>query len=438
MFNARLELPPCSGLSVMIDARFLKEKEEYCPKFIKFIIRKLSGGCNVLIVTTTTDVICYFNSPSMGLAPGHILDVVETWCRNILPPHKPLAVLPFLLPKQGLPSQPKQAKCLRCAGHQVGAISWPDEHCSRHLGPRHLPTVLHGGKGMTLKLPYEKNVACESRTPNNFIITLRFPELHVFIEVNNGGIMNDIHYLLYNTQPLKVTTAIIFTSFLTYTHRAAQVCARYLLQISPPTSCQRKACCYPTEAHDSAGPFGGITITGSGSDDKASNAEHRPGSMVPPGKRVQTCNVVIWTGRRLQSAPEGGLRPGRDRSGGKDADVDAAPCAVCTVTLWTECQESWGFDLGASYQTVKPSMTALVLGFLYIRMLRHKRRCAGMYQKRQLTEMKVKEVSPGDNKENVIFLVTFLWPPGGPGFFPISFISNFVSLAGMQGTQGWD
>lgn len=53
------------------------------------------------------------------------------------------------------------------------------------------------------------------------------------------------------------------------------------------------------------------------------NAEHRPGSMAPPGERVQTCNVVIWTGRRLQSAPEGGLRPGRDRSGGKDADVDA-------------------------------------------------------------------------------------------------------------------
>ena len=70
---------------------------------------------------------------------------------------------------------------------------------------------------MTLKLPYEKNVACESRALNNFIITLRFPELHVFIEVNNGGIMNDIHCLLYNTQPLKVTTAIIFTSFLTYT-----------------------------------------------------------------------------------------------------------------------------------------------------------------------------------------------------------------------------
>ena len=72
---------------------------------------------------------------------------------------------------------------------------------------------------MTLKLPYEKNMACESRTPNNFIMTLRFPELHMFIEVNNGGIMNDIHYLLYNTQPLKVTTAVIFTSFLTYTHK---------------------------------------------------------------------------------------------------------------------------------------------------------------------------------------------------------------------------
>lgn len=41
-----------------------------------------------------------------------------------------------------------------------------------------------------------------------------------------------------------------------------------------------------------------------------------------------------------------------------------------------------------SNSTVKPSMTALILGFLYIRMLRHKRRCAGMYQKRQLTEMK--------------------------------------------------
>jgi hypothetical protein len=61
---------------------FLKEKEEYCPKFIKFIIRKLSGGCNILIVTTTTDIICYFNSPSVGLALGHILDVAETWVRN--------------------------------------------------------------------------------------------------------------------------------------------------------------------------------------------------------------------------------------------------------------------------------------------------------------------------------------------------------------------
>lgn len=53
------------------------------------------------------------------------------------------------------------------------------------------------------------------------------------------------------------------------------------------------------------------------------NAKHRPGSMAPPGEREQTCNVANWTGRRLQSAPEGGLRPGRDRSGGKDADVDA-------------------------------------------------------------------------------------------------------------------
>lgn len=35
----------------------------------------------------------------------------------------------------------------------------------------------------------------------------------MFIEVNNGGIMNDIHYHLYNTQPLEVTTAIILVSF---------------------------------------------------------------------------------------------------------------------------------------------------------------------------------------------------------------------------------
>ncbi|KAI4562335.1 hypothetical protein MJT46_011297, partial [Ovis ammon polii x Ovis aries] len=336
---------------------FLKEKEEYCPKFIKFIIRKLSGGCNVLIVTTTTDVICYFNSPSMGLAPGHILDVVETWIR--FPPLNFLLYLLLFI----LVFVP-DIKLVPSAGQMnTAAATWALDTS---------PQSCMGGKGMTLKLPYEKNVACESRTPNNFIITLRFPELHVFIEVNNGGIMNDIHYLLYNTQPLKVTTAIIFTSFLTYTHRAAQVCARYLLQISPPTSCQRKACCYPTEAHDSAGPFGHFSSCAWGqkyhqmvkinffpmrqtllSEEPGpcdENAEHRPGSMVPPGKRVQTCNVVIWTGRRLQSAPEGGLRPGRDRSGGKDADVDAAPCAVCTVTLWTECQESWGFDLGASYQ----------------------------------------------------------------------------------------
>ena len=34
-------------------------------------------------------------------------------------------------------------------------------------------------------------------------------------------------------------------------------------------------------------------------------------------------NVASWTGRRLQSAPEGGLRPGRDQSDERDADVDA-------------------------------------------------------------------------------------------------------------------
>ena len=34
-----------------------------------------------------------------------------------------------------------------CAGHRVGAISWPDGHCSRHSGPRHLPTALHVSGG---------------------------------------------------------------------------------------------------------------------------------------------------------------------------------------------------------------------------------------------------------------------------------------------------
>lgn len=34
------------------------------------------------------------------------------------------------------------------------------------------------------------------------------------MEVNNGGIMTDIHYLLYNTQPSKGTTAISLMSFL--------------------------------------------------------------------------------------------------------------------------------------------------------------------------------------------------------------------------------
>lgn len=38
------------------------------------------------------------------------------------------------------------------------------------------------------------------------------------------------------------------------------------------------------------------------------NAEHRPGSMAPPVKRVQTCNVVIWTEGTFRVHREGGLR----------------------------------------------------------------------------------------------------------------------------------